>query len=256
VIVPDQFIQLAETTGMIIPIGRWVLEEECLQAAEWHRSGYTIGIAVNVSGRQLDSDELLEDVNEALGVSGLDPGTLTLEITETRLMDDPDAAAKRRASLKELGVRIAIDDFGTGLQLARLPPQVPGRRDQDRPLLHLGDCHLERVRSDRPEPDPARQDARARDPRRGDRGPDQLRRLQREQCDLGQASCSAARSTSGGSNSSSSRPPATSDLYRHRVRKFGRVAWATVGALTIRGGLSFQDFFRPSDLCLAARSTG
>jgi diguanylate cyclase (GGDEF)-like protein len=113
-IAPDQFIPLAETTGMIVPIGRWVLQEACTQAAEWHRSGYPVGMAVNVSSYQLDSESFLDDVNEALALSGIDPTTLTLEITETRLMKDPDDAAERLASLKRLGVRIAIDDFGTG----------------------------------------------------------------------------------------------------------------------------------------------
>jgi diguanylate cyclase (GGDEF)-like protein len=186
VIVPDQFIQLAETTGMIIPIGRWVLEEACLQAAEWHRSGYRIGIAVNVSVRQLDSDQFLEDVNEAVGVSGLDPGTLTLEITETRLMDDPDTAAKRLASLKELGVRIAIDDFGTGyssLDYLRKFPLDAIKIDRSfisgiaissesaaivQTLIQLGKTLGLEVLGE------------------GIEEPDQLRRLQREQCDLGQ----------------------------------------------------------------------
>jgi EAL domain-containing protein (putative c-di-GMP-specific phosphodiesterase class I) len=113
-IAPDQFIPLAETTGMIVPIGRWVLQEACAQAAEWHRCGYPVGIAVNVSSYQLDSEGFLDDVNEALTLSGIDPTALTLEITETRLMNDPDHAAERLASLKRLGVRIAIDDFGTG----------------------------------------------------------------------------------------------------------------------------------------------
>jgi diguanylate cyclase (GGDEF)-like protein len=113
-IAPDQFIPLAETTGMIVPIGRWVLHEACTQAAEWHRSGYPVGIAVNVSSRQLDHKGFLADVNEALTLSGIDPTALTLEITETRLMKDPHHAAERLASLKKLGVRIAIDDFGTG----------------------------------------------------------------------------------------------------------------------------------------------
>lgn len=113
-IAPDQFIPLAETTGMIVPIGRWVLQEACTQAAEWHRSGYPVGIAVNVSSCQLDHKGFLADVNEALTMSGIDPTALTLEITETRLMKDPDRAAERLASLKKLGLRIAIDDFGTG----------------------------------------------------------------------------------------------------------------------------------------------
>jgi diguanylate cyclase (GGDEF)-like protein len=111
---PDDFIPLAETTGMIVPIGRWVLEEACGQLATWNAQGRHIGMAVNVSARQLDNDELIDDVRQALEDNALDPATLTLEITETALMRDPEATAKRLHSLKELGVRIAIDDFGTG----------------------------------------------------------------------------------------------------------------------------------------------
>jgi diguanylate cyclase (GGDEF)-like protein len=111
---PDQFVPIAERSGMIIPIGRWVLVQACLQAAAWNRAGLRIGIAVNVSGRQLDSNRFLDDVNEALEVSEIDPATLTLEITETSLMRDPDGAGGRLAALKELGIRITIDDFGTG----------------------------------------------------------------------------------------------------------------------------------------------
>lgn len=114
VIAPEQFIPLAEATDMIAPIGRWVLNEACSQAAKWRRSGYSIGVAVNVSVRQLDSASLLRDVAEALSRNELDPGMLTLEITEAGLMQDPDRAVERLASLKALGVRIAIDDFGTG----------------------------------------------------------------------------------------------------------------------------------------------
>jgi diguanylate cyclase (GGDEF)-like protein len=111
---PDQFISIAEDTGMIMAIGRWVLQRVCQQAADWRKHAPAIGIAVNVSARQLDQDELLDDVAEALATSGLDPQTLTLEITETALMRNPEATVRRLGLLKNLGVRIAIDDFGTG----------------------------------------------------------------------------------------------------------------------------------------------
>src|SRR6202034_965260 len=84
------------------------------QGAAWRRSGYPIGIAVNVSGRQLDTDQLVLDVAEALSNSGLDPEALTIEITETTLMRNIEETARRLAQVKRLGVRIAIDDFGTG----------------------------------------------------------------------------------------------------------------------------------------------
>ena len=114
VIGPDLFIPTAEQTGLIGAIGRWVLLHACRQTAVWHARGHRIGIAVNVSARQLDSDQLVEDVREALEQSRLDPEVLTLEITETALMRDANGASSRLAQLKKLGVRIAIDDFGTG----------------------------------------------------------------------------------------------------------------------------------------------
>ena len=114
VVSPDAFIPLAEETGMIVAIGRWVLQTACQRAADWHRQGHTIGMSVNVSATQLDDDRLFGDVAQALTTTGLDPATLTLEITETALMRDASAAARRLTRLKELGVRIAVDDFGTG----------------------------------------------------------------------------------------------------------------------------------------------
>jgi len=111
---PDSFIPIAEASGMIAPIGRWVLQTACRQAAEWRDQGRPLAISVNVSARQLDDDRFVAEVAEALAETGLDPTTVTLEITETALMQDVEAAAHRFRALKGLGVRIAIDDFGTG----------------------------------------------------------------------------------------------------------------------------------------------
>jgi diguanylate cyclase (GGDEF)-like protein len=111
---PSEFIPIAEATGLIVPIGRWVLRHACIQAASWRAQGHTLGISVNVSARQLDGEELIADVRDALHESELDPAALTLEITEAALMRDPEQSAERMRLLKELGVRIAIDDFGTG----------------------------------------------------------------------------------------------------------------------------------------------
>jgi EAL domain-containing protein (putative c-di-GMP-specific phosphodiesterase class I) len=99
---------------LIVPIGRWVLEQACRDAARWRWRGHMIGTSVNVSARQLDRDELIDHVREALEDSGLEPSALTLEITETALMRDTEATADRVEALKQLGVRVAIDDFGTG----------------------------------------------------------------------------------------------------------------------------------------------
>jgi diguanylate cyclase (GGDEF)-like protein len=114
VVQPDEFIPLLEETGMIVDVGAWVLREACAQGAQWRAAGYPIGMAVNVSARQLDTDDLIADIESALADSGLEAGALTIEITETTLMRNVEDTARRLAAIKELGVRIAIDDFGTG----------------------------------------------------------------------------------------------------------------------------------------------
>jgi diguanylate cyclase (GGDEF)-like protein len=114
VVQPDDFVQLLEETGMITEIGRWVLFEACRQSAAWRAAGHPIGMSVNVSARQLETDEFIDHVREALESSGLEPGALTLEITETTIMRDAEQTVRRLGAIKELGVRIAIDDFGTG----------------------------------------------------------------------------------------------------------------------------------------------
>jgi diguanylate cyclase (GGDEF)-like protein len=114
IVQPDDFIPLLEETGLITEVGAWVLREACLQGAAWRREGYSIGMAVNVSARQLDTDDFVTEVRDALAQSRLDPGALTIEITETTLMSNADETARRLVAIKELGVRIAIDDFGTG----------------------------------------------------------------------------------------------------------------------------------------------
>jgi diguanylate cyclase (GGDEF)-like protein len=111
---PDDFIPTLEETGLIVEVGKWVLEEACRQGAKWRKAGHEIGMAVNVSARQLDTDELVSEVRDALSNSGLQPSALTLEITETSLMRNAGQTARRLTAIKELGVRVAIDDFGTG----------------------------------------------------------------------------------------------------------------------------------------------
>ena len=114
VVQPNDFIPLLEETGLIVDVGRWVLREACTQGAAWRAAGYTVGMAVNVSGRQLDTDELIDDIEARSPHSGLHPEALTIEITETTLMRNVEETARRLAAVKSLGVRIAIDDFGTG----------------------------------------------------------------------------------------------------------------------------------------------
>jgi diguanylate cyclase (GGDEF)-like protein len=122
---PSDFIPLAEESGLIVPIGRWVLEEACTRAAAWNVSGHRAGIAVKVSPKQLSRDGFATDVLRALQQSGLDPSLLALEIAETTVMEDKTEAARRLEGLKGLGVKIAVDDFGSGYayrsDLQRMP---------------------------------------------------------------------------------------------------------------------------------------
>jgi diguanylate cyclase (GGDEF)-like protein len=114
VVQPDDFVPLLEETGLIVEVGRWVLREACRQGAEWRRAGREVGVAVNVAARQLDRDEFVHEVRDALNESGLEPEQLTIEITETTIMANAEETAGRLAAIKETGVRVAIDDFGTG----------------------------------------------------------------------------------------------------------------------------------------------
>ncbi len=116
-VMPDRFISLAEQTGQIVPIGRWVLREACTQVMRWrkeHPDTAPMGIAVNLSVRQLHDPKLLEDVADALSDSGLEPQALTLEITESMLIEETDRGSRALDQLKAMKVKIAIDDFGTG----------------------------------------------------------------------------------------------------------------------------------------------
>ncbi len=114
---PYKFIDLAEETGMIVPIGRWVLREACRQAQTWHArypSGMPLTITVNVSAKQFAHASLVNDVEAAIEDTGVDPCMLQLEITESLGMADPERTKRVLLRLKRLGVRISIDDFGTG----------------------------------------------------------------------------------------------------------------------------------------------
>ncbi|WP_380161496.1 putative bifunctional diguanylate cyclase/phosphodiesterase [Kineococcus sp. R86509] len=123
---PLEFVPLAEASGDILAIGAWVLRTATMQAATWTAErGHPVGIAVNLSAVQLGSDEIIETVRAALRESGLRPHQLTLEVTESVLVDDLEAVSARLAQLRATGVLVAIDDFGTGYSslsyLRRLP---------------------------------------------------------------------------------------------------------------------------------------
>jgi diguanylate cyclase (GGDEF)-like protein/PAS domain S-box-containing protein len=128
-ITPAQFIPIAEETGLIIPIGRWVLQEACHQASHLHAMGDPgLVMSVNLSVKQLQSETIIDDVLGALEASGLPAGNLVLEITESVMMADVDLAVSRLRGLKALGVRLAMDDFGTGYSslsyLSRFPVDI------------------------------------------------------------------------------------------------------------------------------------
>jgi predicted signal transduction protein with EAL and GGDEF domain len=128
---PDVFIPIAEQNGLIVPIGRWVLEQACQQAVVWQRElvdGQALVMGVNISGKQLNHESLIPDVRSILSNSGLPPESLILEVTESVLLSDIDVVIARLQELKDLGVSIAIDDFGTGYSslayLRRLPIDI------------------------------------------------------------------------------------------------------------------------------------
>lgn len=125
VISPAVFIPLAEQSGLIVQIGRWVLQTACDQVAAWRSRGIDLGVSVNVSAIQLDQADFVRETAEMLAETGIEPSRLRLEITESTLMSDPDGARDRLTALKDLGVQIAIDDFGTGYSslayLSRFP---------------------------------------------------------------------------------------------------------------------------------------
>ncbi len=123
---PLQFIPLAEETGLIVPLGRWVLRTACIQNVAWQQAGLApVCIAVNLSPRQFADENLLSDLDAILQESRMDPALLELEITESMVMGNIDRAAKQLTAIKQRGVRLAIDDFGTGYsslaQIKRFP---------------------------------------------------------------------------------------------------------------------------------------
>jgi EAL domain-containing protein (putative c-di-GMP-specific phosphodiesterase class I)/ActR/RegA family two-component response regulator len=112
---PTEFIAFAEETGLIVPIGQWVVETACAQAAEWHRRGHReLFVAVNVSPLEIQRGQVAEHVRAALDRSGLEPRYLEIELTETIGMDGAESFIRTLDALKAIGIKIAIDDFGTG----------------------------------------------------------------------------------------------------------------------------------------------
>ena len=123
---PSRFIPLAEETGLIVPIGKWVLETACAQSMAWQRQGLpAIRVAVNLSPRQFADPNLLVDVGAALEKSGMPPELLELEITESMLMQNVEHAVQVLTAIKSLGITLAVDDFGTGYSSMSLVKKFP-----------------------------------------------------------------------------------------------------------------------------------
>ncbi|MGE3324180.1 MAG: putative bifunctional diguanylate cyclase/phosphodiesterase [Acidimicrobiia bacterium] len=153
-LLPGDFIALAEETGLIVPIGTWVLTEACSQLERWrrrYRIGASLDLSVNLSARQLNQPDIVDTIAGALEVSGLSPARLVLEMTESVLMADAAENVHLLRSLKALGVRLAVDDFGTGYSslayLRRFPVDVVkidrafvagiGRNNDDTEIVRL-----------------------------------------------------------------------------------------------------------------------
>jgi diguanylate cyclase (GGDEF)-like protein len=137
IVMPDEFIPIAEETGLIVPIGEWVLHKACEEARQWRADGKPLGIAVNVSGRQLREGDLFRIVRDAMARNGIGRDQLTLEITELALVDGSHTTRDKLHRIDELGVHLAIDDFGSGYSSMSYLRRFPVRTLKiDRSLVH------------------------------------------------------------------------------------------------------------------------
>jgi diguanylate cyclase (GGDEF)-like protein len=151
---PVEFIPIAEETGLILPLGQWVLEETCRQMREWQRHSFTnkmLTMSVNLSGKQLSQRDLCAQIQQTLEATDLDPRCLKLEITESVVMENADLAITILNQLRELGIQLSIDDFGTGYSSLSYLHRFPVNHLKiDRSFISgmsLGDENLEIVRS-------------------------------------------------------------------------------------------------------------
>ncbi len=125
---PAEFIPLAESTGLILPLGEWILSTSCLQGKKWHDEGYDLSLSVNLSVRQFQQPDLAERLSTIVQETGFDFKFLDLEITESAIMSEPEVAVRTLNELRQLGIKISLDDFGTGYSslsyLKRLPIDI------------------------------------------------------------------------------------------------------------------------------------
>ena len=143
-VMPGEFIPLAEETGLIVPLGEWVLRTACSEAAKWPAH---LRIAINLSPAQFRSKELVPVIVGALASSGVAPHRLELEVTETVIMHDSEAVFAVLGQLRELGVRVALDDFGTGYSSLSFLQEIPVRQGQGRPQLRQRTVQRKRRRA-------------------------------------------------------------------------------------------------------------
>jgi EAL domain-containing protein (putative c-di-GMP-specific phosphodiesterase class I) len=126
IISPHKFIPIAEETGSVVPIGKWVLNQACQQLAAWHRAGYkTLRMAVNVSTLQFERQDWMQTISDALKQNDLPPSALEVELTESVVMKNCERAAERLAQLRALGISAAIDDFGSGYSSLKYLQNLP-----------------------------------------------------------------------------------------------------------------------------------
>lgn len=186
---PAEFIPLAEQSGAIVPIGAWVLQQACTQAAAWaaaHPESGPWTMSVNISARQVQHPNFVADVTRIITESGFDPNRLILELTESVLVMDPDLVLERLSALKELGVRLAIDDFGTGSSSLSYLRRFPFD------LLKIDRTFIEDLTGDGIEREITHaiielgRTLRLELVAEGIEDPEQLSHLQRLRCDLGQ----------------------------------------------------------------------
>jgi EAL domain-containing protein (putative c-di-GMP-specific phosphodiesterase class I) len=126
IIPPDRFIPIAEESGLIVPVGNWVLEQVCRQSAEWQKQGLPpMRIAMNISPLQFTRTDFSSHVQQVLAAHSMDPRYLEIEITETTVMGNLEDIAQQMRSLDKIGVRFAVDDFGTGYSSLKHLHQLP-----------------------------------------------------------------------------------------------------------------------------------